>query len=75
MTDKKKATRRSNAKKKKKLPTQERIQLYLPHSEREMWERAVVISDKYDSFSSMCRDLVRRHYKKLVKKMGDECPD
>jgi hypothetical protein len=51
-----------------------RVALYLPPDERALWQQAVALSGKYDSFSGMARDLVKKYHAAMMKKVGDECP-
>jgi hypothetical protein len=53
--------------------SQARINVYIPIKDKEVWERALAISD-YNSMSEMLRDLVTRFYTRKVKKMAKDCP-
>lgn len=58
----------------KKKHRKPRVEIYLPTEERDMWDRAMSMS-KHDTLSAMVRDLVRRYYKRLLKKEAEECPE
>lgn len=60
---------------KRKRIIRPRVEIYLSPEEREMWDRAVSMADKYDSLSSMVRDLVGRYYRQQLKKAAKDCPE
>lgn len=50
----------------------DRIVIYLPKDERQLWKQALSLS-KHRSMSSLVRDLVRKYHHRTVKRLAREC--